>query len=66
MFAAFIHVSEMTNNEAAARSIPTGGPQLDPQPLEELPECVFLLQLPQEKNAPADQSTEKQHVGHLE
>lgn len=43
MFGAFIHVSEMTNNEAVARSIPTFSLQLNSQPLEELPECAFLL-----------------------
>ncbi len=34
MFGAFIHVAEMTNNEATARSIPTLSLQLNPQPLE--------------------------------
>lgn len=43
-FGAFIHVSEMTNNEAIARSIPTLSLQLDRRPPEELPECALLLQ----------------------
>jgi len=44
MFGAFIHDSEMTNNEAFGGSLPTLGLQLNPQPLEELPECAFLAQ----------------------
>lgn len=49
MFGAFIHDSEMTNNEATAGSIPTLRLQLNPQPLEELPARATLSQHLQEK-----------------
>lgn len=67
MFGALIHLSEMTNNEAIARSIPTLGPQLNPQPLEELPACAFLPQHAQDKYFGLIKAAEKKlHVGALE